>query len=249
MLAVHPDLQPEIEEYLLSKKVTIVKLSFVECDNPVIKVGDQKAAETVGKRNAQEANTCVAPYPDIKIRWGRYPFLRDMLQGCDACTGPVLVTDARDVYFQRDPFGDGAAAVRGLQVFAEHPHFIDAGHWFVARRVRICKDGYTMDGPMVCSGTTIGTRDTMLEFLDIMYREMKLWMTTEQCLFHSHGGDQAIMNYLHYSGHFQDLNPTLYYPRQGTVNTVGVIGLRIVKRLEKQSNYIDNEGYFVFHRI
>ena len=114
-----------------------------------------------------------------------------MLQGCEACTGPVLVTDARDVYFQRDPFGDGAEAVRGLQVFAEQPRFIDAGHWFVARRVRICKDEYTMDGPMVCSGTTIGTRDTMLEFLDIMYREIKLWMATEQCIFHSHGGDHV----------------------------------------------------------
>ena len=99
-----------------------------------------------------------------------------MLQGCEACTGPVLVTDARDVYFQRDPFGDGAEAVRGLQVFAEQPRFIDAGHWFVARRVRICKDEYTMDGPMVCSGTTIGTRDTIVHQADRFGSYWSKWM-------------------------------------------------------------------------
>jgi hypothetical protein len=195
-----------VEAYLDKKNVTIVELEFVPCDKPIFDDNDQ-----YNKKKKKEGNTCIKPYPDIKVRWGRYPKLRDELQECTACTGPVLVTDARDVLFQRDPFGDGVEEIHGLQLFAEH-HTIDAGNPFTQTRVSQCYDGYSMkDKPMLCSGTTIATREVMLDYLNIMYQEMKHWMTEEKCWFKSHGGDQAIMNYLYYTGRFDHLDPKIYF--------------------------------------
>lgn len=57
-----------------------------------------------------------------QIRWSRFPLIRDWLAGCETCTGPVLIMDVRDSYFQLDPFGPGSPVVEGLQVFEEPPH-------------------------------------------------------------------------------------------------------------------------------
>ena len=84
---------------------------------------------------------------------------------------------------------------------------------------------------MICSGTTIGTRDAMLSYMDIMYHEMIYWMTADQCnKIKSHSGDQAIMNYLYYTGKFGDLHPEVNWPRNGIVNTVGVRGIELTKQ-------------------
>jgi len=245
-----------VAKYLVQMNVTIMELQFMECDNPIIK----NASEVKSSRD-KEANTCVAPYPDVKVRWGRYPFFRDALERCKECTGPVLFTDARDTFFQRDPFGDGVPEVERFQFFAEHRSVL-ASHWFVARRVRICKKGFTMEGPMLCSGTTIGTREDMLRFLNIMYEEMKLWMVTPECYFNSQGGDQAIMNYLYYSDQFKDLNSHTFMARGGgIVNTVGRIahlidaahwGGRKSYTEKKKGNWLndhvdmtDEQGFFI----
>ena len=208
-----------VAEYLARMNVTIVELEYVPCDKPIFEADEIKDAKT------KEGNTCVKPYPDIKVRWGRYPRLRDALKECTACTGPVLISDARDVLFQRDPLGDDVEEIEGLQLFAEH-HTISAGHPFTQKRVSQCYDDYSMAGkPMLCSGTTVGTREAMLEYMTIMYHEMKHWMTEEKCFFKSHGGDQAIMNYLYYTGKFNHLNPQIFWPQNGIVNTVGTLGV------------------------
>ena len=217
-------MKPGVEDYLNVMDVTILKLNYTECDRPII-----ANASEVKTDKDKEANTCVYPYSDIKIRWGRYPILRDALLNCKQCTGPVLVTDTRDTYFQRDPFGDVAPPVTGLQLFAEH-RLNSAKHHFVAKQVRECRNLFEMDGPMLCSGTTIATRKTMLTYVDIMYhQEMRQWMIDPNCFFKSHGGDQAIMNFLFYSGKFDALNPHINMPRDGQVNTVGYIGSKIVQ--------------------
>lgn len=228
ILATDPIMKEGVEDYLISMNVTIKKIDFVQCDKPIVQLDQVKT------KKDKEANTCIKPYSDVKIRWGRYPFLRDALIECKKCTGPVLVSDARDVFFQRDPFSDGAKNVNGIEFFSEHR--VNADHWFVARRVRICKDGFEMNGPMLCSGTIIGDRKSMISFFNIMYNEMKLWMITDQCYFNSHGGDQAIMNYLYYANNFTTndiVTTTIYPPRVGTVNTVGVLGLKISKQHHK----------------
>ena len=127
-------------------------------------------------------------------------------------------------FFWRNPFGEGVPEVLGFQFFAEH-RSLDAGHFFVAHRVRTCKEGCKMDGPMLCSGTMVGTRQSMLDFLSIMHEEMKVWMIKPQCCFNSHGGNQAIMNHLYYGGFFNNANPPVVAAwHGGIVNTVGRVG-------------------------
>ena len=65
--------------------------------------------------------------------------------------------------------------------------------------MRECR-GVTYDKPMLCSGSTIGTRDTMLQYLEKMYDEMKAWAADPKCHFSINGDDQSIHNYLFYSG-------------------------------------------------
>jgi hypothetical protein len=187
---VEPDdqMKPGVRDYLHAQNVTLATIQYVECNQKIF-----EDHEVTGAKQ-KEANTCIAPYADVKIRWGRYPFLQDALKACKKCTGPVLMSDARDTFFQRDPFADGVPDIstsNPLQFFAEH-WSISAQHWFVAYRVRHCKNGYKMYGPQLCSGTTLGTRQAMLEYLEIMYEEMKVWSVTPSCFFKSHGGDQAI---------------------------------------------------------
>lgn len=82
---------------------------------------------------------------------------------------------------------------------------------------------------MICSGTTIGTRETMLGYLSTMYEEMQEWMKDKNCWNKKAGGDQAIHNYLYYTGRFDHLKPQVYDPRESIVNTVGAKGVAISK--------------------
>jgi len=161
----------------------------------------------------------------MQIRWGRFPFLRDALESCKACTGPVLMTDVRDTIFQRDPFGDGAPEIEGLHFYAEHRTVV-ASHPFIRHPIMACKN-VMLQGPMLCSGTTIGTRETMLGYLNTMYDEMVEWMKDENCWSKKAGGDQAIHNYLYYTKRFDHLHPQVYDPREEIVNTVGAKGVAI----------------------
>lgn len=81
---------------------------------------------------------------------------------------------------------------------------------------------------MLCSGTTVGTRAAMLKYLEIMYAEMKVWISRHECHFSMNGDDQSIHNYLFYSGQlpFAEAIPNRH---GGIVNTVGVEGSKVFK--------------------
>lgn len=107
------------------------------------------------------------------------------------------MTDVRDTLFQRDPFGDGAPEIEGLHLYAEW-RIMNAANNFIRKPIRQCKKVEMNEslGPMLCSGTTIGTRATMIGYLDTMYNEMVEWMKDKNCWSKKAGGDQAIHNYL-----------------------------------------------------
>lgn len=109
-LGVAPDVDPAILEYLRRRNVTAKVQTWVNCTY----------SDSDRKNDIFQKTTCAHPYPDIKIRWSRFPLIRDWLQECAACTGPVLITDVRDSYFQKNPFGQGSPTVYGLQVVEEH---------------------------------------------------------------------------------------------------------------------------------
>jgi hypothetical protein len=176
ILGVAPDVASNVLDYFEYRGVTPKILKWVNCTY---------ASDGQEKLDIFKRTTCSDPYPDIKIRWSRFPLQRDWLRDCETCTGPVLIMDVRDSYFQLDPFGPGSGPIKGLQVFEEHPSQT-TGHWLVKNIVEQCKDTSFIK-PMLCSGTTIGTRAAMLKYLEAMYEEMKVWITTSKCRFNLNG--------------------------------------------------------------
>ncbi len=222
ILGVKEPLAKEIEQYFKEQNVTPKFLKLVDCSFGTWSEEEMKNIDV----HKKELKTCAHPYHDIKLRWSRFPLLRDWLLECESCTGPVLVTDARDVFFQRDPFGVGAPEVTGLQVFQEH-YTQTTSHWLVQWPIKDCK-GIDYAEPkyasqtMLCSGTTIGTREATISYLNEMHQEMKLWMKDPKCWFNTNGDDQSIHNYLFYSNKLS--NAASIPNRMGIVNTIGVQG-------------------------
>jgi hypothetical protein len=164
------------------------------------------------------------------------------------------MTDMRDTVFQRDPFGPEAPVVpvNSLQVFQEH-YTIRTTHWVVDLPVFGCK-GIRYDEPMLCSGTTIGTRSAMLEYLRIMHAEMDEWMSDPKCCcFQTNSDDQAMHNYVFYSGKLDHI--ALAIPNKvGLVNTIGGIAALVSghhidqkrRELEAAGNNSDNAHMELF---
>jgi hypothetical protein len=236
ILAISPDPKPGVVEYLTRRNVTMKRLTLVNCSNDIL-----GASKTPNNEHDIEIMTCADPYPDLKVRWGRFALLHDYLLDCKDCTGPVLVTDVRDTVFQRDPFGPEAPPVNGLQVFEEH-WSIRTDHWIVDFPIKTCKD-IEINQPMLCSGTTVGTRTAMLSYLSEMVKEMKAWMQDPKCCcLKMSGDDQAIHNYLYYTGRLP--YATAVKNRMGLVNTVGGQGSLVFEAnrrhiMEKQLVAID----------
>jgi hypothetical protein len=218
ILGLHPNVSENILAYLHARNVTTKILRWVDCTYEK----DSSEKEDIFKKT-----TCADPYPDIKIRWSRYPLARDWLEECETCTGPVLIMDARDSYFQLDPFGPGSPVVEGLQVFQEHVN-MTTRNWLTHWPIKDCK-GATYDEPMLCSGTTVGTRAAMLRYLTIMYEEMKVWINDPKCRFDINGDDQSIHNYLFYSGQLPFAH-SIVNREGGIVNTIGHHAAQISKR-------------------
>ncbi|CAB9496785.1 expressed unknown protein [Seminavis robusta] len=231
ILAISPNPQRGVVEYLTSHNVTMKRLTLVNCSTDILSMGGETPSKM--DSHAVEVMTCADPYPDLKLRWGRFALLRDYLLDCRECTGPVLVADVRDTYFQRDPFGPEAPHVQGLQVFEEH-RTMRTTHWLVKGPVERCKAISIFDKPMLCSGTTVGTRDAMLRYLNDMVAEMRVWMQDPKCCCNKmNGDDQSIHNYLYYT---QQLPyATSQRNRVGLVHTVGSQGAMLFNAKRKRN--------------
>jgi len=229
ILGVTSPMAPKVEDYLAHQSVTAKILTFVNCTFDPNGTAWSDASDS----HVRERFTCAAPYAGMKVRWSRFALLRDWLLQCEECTGSVLVCDFRDTFFQLDPFGEGSPLVQGLQVFREHRTQTTA-HWIVRAALMKCK---SMDfgaeprlQPMLCSGTTVGTRSAMLAYLDAMYQEMSEWLKDEMCCCNGNNGDdQAIHNYLFYTGRLKHTNAVAVPNRAGIVNTAGVLGSMILE--------------------
>jgi hypothetical protein len=212
---VAPDVPQNVLEYFKYRNVTPKILKWVNCTYE-----DDEGGAIFKK------TTCAHPYPDIKIRWSRFPLVRDWLEECTSCTGPVLVMDVRDSFFQLDPFGPGSPVVNGLQVFQEHPSQRTL-HWLTNIPFTGCKNKQ-MNETMLCSGTTVGTRPAVLKYLEVMYEEMKVWINDRKCRFNFNGDDQSMHNWLFYTGQLP-FATSIYNRAGGIVNTVGVEGAILAK--------------------
>lgn len=224
ILGVSPDVPPEVLKYFRYRNVTPKILQYVNCTYSVPQ--DTEEELDMLDEHVKERHTCAHPYSDIKLRWSRFPLARDWLRECLTCTGPVLFMDVRDSYFQQDPFGLGSPLIEGLQVYEEYKTQTTK-HWLTSWPIKTCK-GLEYDKPMLCSGTTSGTREAMLHYLNAMHEEMKLWIKSRKCWFPINGDDQSIHNYLFYSGQLPYARAIPMLTGDSIVNTVGVLGSDIL---------------------
>lgn len=99
----------------------------------------------------------------------RYAHYHRYLAECAQAADVVMISDLRDVVFQRDPF---AEPVSGLEVYLEDPSVRIGEDAFNTRWVRdlVGTEGLErLRGlPVSCSGTVVGTRDAMLAYLGEM---------------------------------------------------------------------------------
>lgn len=250
ILGVSPNVSPDILRYFEYRNVTPKILQYVNCS-----FVDHSKPQTDTSDHVRQQQTCAHPYPDIKLRWSRFPLARDWLLECRECTGPALVVDVRDSLFQGNPFGPSAPVIRGLQVYEEHKNHSMAYKLF-ARPIEVCRGAKYYEDTMLCSGTTVGTRVAMLKYLEAMHAEMMAWMGNPKCRFGINGDDQSIHNHLYYSGQLPFA--TAIANQGGIVNTVGSQGGAIRRQHPKGpfegannenrwigGDLINDEGLFV----
>ena len=150
-----------------------------------------------------------------------------------------MISDMRDTMFQRNPFGPEAPRVYGLQVFEEH-YTIRTTHWLANWPIKACK-GVAYDEPMLCSGTTIGTRQAMIDYLNIFHDEMNAWMEDPKCCcFETSADDQSMHNYIYYAGKLNGVTGGVQAVknRDGLVHTVGAVGSLILNTHREQKRIL-----------
>ena len=177
---------------------------------------------------------CPKEYPDYKITWARFLYYRDWLKDCPSCSDGVMLTDVRDAFFQRDPFATAVERnqVHPLMVFQESPD-IDNEHWLIDWPITACRKHKIGKTPMLCSGSVMGSREGILDYIDVMEEEFKYWMQRENCRIDNKADDQSVHNYLYYTNRFK--NAVSIPHRQGPIHVVGYQADRIFKAASKEA--------------
>ncbi|WP_319584236.1 hypothetical protein [uncultured Pseudodesulfovibrio sp.] len=143
---------------------------------------------------------------DVPCNGLRYFLYLEYLRTCGQTYDRILISDVRDVLFQRDPFDfpwpDGVCCT------LEDASATVGSCPFNARWVREHLGAPALDAitdrPVSCSGTTVGDHAAMLAYLAKM-TGLLLPPSTGECMA---GYDQGIHNHLVHTGRINDL--TLY---------------------------------------
>nr|WP_321513899.1 hypothetical protein [uncultured Pseudodesulfovibrio sp.] len=128
----------------------------------------------------------------------------------------ILITDVRDVIFQRNPFS--FPWPRGLNCTLEDRSATIGGcpynrHW-VREHLGTEMLGELKDKPVACSGTTIGDHSAMVDYL----RDMTRLLTPPPKAERMAGYDQAIHNMLVHTGRIDSLT---LFDNTGPILTLG----------------------------
>jgi hypothetical protein len=144
---------------------------------------------------------------EVPARWSynvaRYAALGAYLAGRADLAG-VVVTDVRDVVFQRDP----AALVRGggLHLFLEHPSRpVGACIWtssWLRYRYGDAALPPLADRPIICSGVAVGAAAVVRRYLARVAAELDPRL---EATHYMAGYDQGVVNQLGHTGRLPDL--------------------------------------------
>lgn len=133
-------------------------------------------------------------------RW--YIFRRYLEEHPEFNASWVLAIDARDTYFQRDPFTMPRAPGDDLHVYLEGMYSIGSSDWN-SNVISACYEQRVLNAvfskPISCSGTVYGSYAAMLVYLRAMEREILETASFGQCM--SAGGrDQGFHNVMLHTG-------------------------------------------------
>jgi len=148
------------------------------------------------------------------------------------CTDGVILTDVSDAYFQRDPF-QAVTKPQPLMLFEEiYPNLTNT-HWLTDWPVKTCKNYTVGEMPMLCSGSTMGSIQGILDYIDVMIEEFEDWKEKAECRFPLVGDDQSIHNYLYYTNRFK--NAVTIPHRTGPIHVVGWQAARIYDKVSEEA--------------
>jgi hypothetical protein len=157
-------------------------------------------------------------------------FLRAHRQDYDR----VFLTDARDVYFQADPFSWNPPA--GVHVFLEVTPFEDSEmnlRW-IARPFGTAAAAKMKGKTISCAGTVFGDMPGILQYLETMVT-LSMGARSQKEVT----GDQGIHNYLVHQQPFPGI--TIHDNRTGPVLTIGAARLETI-RFNAEGWVVDDTG-------
>mmetsp|Transcript_12911 Transcript_12911/g.27876 ORF Transcript_12911/g.27876 Transcript_12911/m.27876 type:complete len:867 (+) Transcript_12911:75-2675(+) len=227
ILGIAPDASDGIRSYLSENNVTTKEVRVVKKDGCTY----YNTMTVDGIPSSRQV--CSEEYPDYKIQWGRFPLSRDWLNECKDCTDGVMLTDVRDVYFQSDPFAF-VTSPHELMLFEEIFPGVTNEHWLTDLPVKKCRNVTVGPVPVLCSGSTMGTREGIINYIQVMVEEFDYWKARVNCRCDMVGDDQSIHNYLYYTNRFGRDTVTIKH-RTGPIHVVGKQASGIVKRLIKRT--------------
>mmetsp|Transcript_2515 Transcript_2515/g.5495 ORF Transcript_2515/g.5495 Transcript_2515/m.5495 type:complete len:894 (+) Transcript_2515:69-2750(+) len=232
ILGIAKDAPKYIVDYLTKQNVTI---QFVEMAEKCTYDGAIGHDGEPGKPIDTSHWHCPKDFPDFKITWARFPIYKQWLEQCPDCTDGIVLTDVRDAYFQRDPF---TTAVKlqmqhPLMVFEEIYPELDNTHWLTDFPVKFCKNITVGNVPMLCSGSVMGSREGIIDYIDTMVDEFNLWMKSERCRINMPGDDQSVHNYLYYTNRLK--NAIAIPHRTGPLHVVGWQAARVFERAQEEA--------------
>lgn len=82
-------------------------------------------------------------------------------------------------------------------LFEEHPHMKNT-HWLTDVPVSSCRKHKVGSTQVLCSGSTMGSREGILEYIDIMIEEFDYWKTRSECRLNMRGDVSIKYEYHHY---------------------------------------------------
>jgi hypothetical protein len=146
----------------------------------------------------------------------RYRIYRDIITEHFESADHILITDVRDVIFQADPFGEELIAP--IQFFIEPELFKNCSANAPWIQGLYGKQGFDLvaDEYVLCSGTSMGSRQGMLDYCTAMDDEVLRFAEIGRPV--RGGEDQPIHNYLVYSRVFP--NYVSFHNGRGAISTM-----------------------------
>jgi hypothetical protein len=100
ILGISPDASSEVVDYLEANMVTIRRYAKADrCTYDGYTSNEGKALD-MNHPPSRHPWQCPVEYPDYKMTHARFVLYRDWIAECPDCTDGIMLTDARDAYFQ-----------------------------------------------------------------------------------------------------------------------------------------------------